>query len=212
MLFLANGQLEGLIWLVVIVLWGLGQLLNAIKKSQEKDEHDPTSQSPAQPQSRGAGNEPESLQDFLESLAGGSPESAASNQSEGAGAESRPSSARQKEHSAKQARIRQTAPQRSKSAKSKSGQSESMAKMEVRKRMFRSRDVSSSTIKSFKLPSVKLPRTVNLMSGPKQRKPSQYNLNLDDKAAMKRAILNRYILGAPKALENDPIIEEIFER
>ena len=193
---LANSSAEGIIWLVIIVLWGIGQMLSAIKSARKRNgQPQPRPPGPAQrpkPASHGP-KMPESLPDFLEGLFG-EPEV------EAPAPVARP-------------RPAQRSPDPPVPASAGGArQAEALRKTNIRRDAeqadaFAIRPSKSySGMRSFKLPSLRLPSTGVPLHRSRVASKPRISFDLQDNANFKRAVLLKEIIGPPKALRDDPYL------
>jgi hypothetical protein len=195
---LANNSAEGIIWLVIIVLWGIGQMLSAIKSAQKRNGQPPRpdgspGQSPRRPESAGpAPKMPDSLPDFLESIFG-SPKTEAPPPA----VSPRP--------------VMQSAPPKPKPTVG-ARQAEELRKTNVRRDAeqadaFAIRPSKSySGMRSFKLPSIKLPATGTPLRRSRVASSPRISFDLRNNDNFKRAVLLKEIIGPPKSLHDDPFL------
>jgi len=187
---IANGAAEGIIWLIIIIFWGIAQLVNAIMNSQRKS--DPGKPRPTRRNTeRKRPEPPASLPDFLEEILAGKqtqappPPPARKPRPEPAQpAPPAPTPA----FSAKEEELREVKRRRDAEQADAFGErpSERVAGM-----------------RSFKLPSLKLPTTGNPLSHNKVKREPRIAFNLRNNDNFKRAVLTRIVIGPPKALADD---------
>lgn len=186
----ADVDIEGIIWLVIIVIWVLAQMLNAARNAQKKRDQRGSVPAPRGDSERQEPKPPPvSLPDFLEDIL-----------------------QQQQPKPVKPKRRKPPVPVRSDyqklkpiPRKSKASDTTVPAADEAcyYDHKQQSDFIMSTGMESFKLPIVRLPSLKNCLSMTKTKRKSRMNLNLRDRASFKRAVISRTVLGPPKALQGE---------
>ncbi len=185
----ADMDIEGIIWLVIIVIWVLAQLLNAARSAQKKRGALPNQRRERDDgEAEHPGQRPISLPDFLEDILH-----------------------QQQPRTAKPKRTKMATPvkpkyqklkpipRKAKAPEADSTEGEACYYAHKEKSDF----VMSTGMESFKLQAIKLPTTRSSFSLTKIRKKSRVNLNLRNDSNFKRSVISRTVLGPPKSLASD---------
>lgn len=189
--FIAEGEIEGIIWLVVIIFWGIGQLLNAIKNSREKSGGNPERRSPSDAKQGKGPSTPEGLPDFLERIFG----------SQKIKAPPPP-----KPHVKLAGKPKPVAPSKL-MTKANTKRREKAKQIKLRRDAEQANAFGTESEKSsLGIQSFKLPSTGTQLSNSAIKRIPRISLNLRNDANFKRAILARTIIGPPKALEDDQFL------
>lgn len=188
---IANGAAEGIIWLVIIIFWGIAQLLNAIKNSQRNSDSGKPHQQ--RPNNRPNRPPPASLPDFLEAIL------------EQKQTQAPPPTPVRKPRPEPV----QPAPAPALSAKEEELRETKRRRDAEQEGAFSARPSETiSGMRSFKLPSIKLPTTGNPLSHNKVKRKPKMAFDLRNNNNLKRAVLTRILIGPPKALAEDRFLDK----
>ena len=185
----ADLDIEGLIWLVIIVIWVLAQLLNAARSAQKKRGSLPSQRRESEGrQEAQPGQHPMSLPEFLEDILHQQQPRTV-----------KPIRTRVAKPVQSQYQKLKPIPRKAKAPDADSTEGEACYYAHKEKSDF----IASTGMESFKLQTINLPTLRSSFSLTKIRKKSRVNLNLRNDSSFKRAVISRTVLGPPKSIQGD---------